>query len=124
MNIIKSLSTCTLFFSCFALGGISFEAPKVSRYQFVEQISTGTGATYVIFEKATLTGCADDKGGYLQPTWGEAMGGAPKHNEGDRMLSLLLTAKATNSEVVEVVYHVNKNGTGRNKCAISSITIK
>ncbi|WP_046005673.1 hypothetical protein [Pseudoalteromonas rubra] len=124
MKIIKQLSTCTLFFSCFALGSVSFEAPRVSRYQLVEQISTGTGATYVTFKKATLTGCAEDKGGYLQPTWAEAMGGEPKHHEGDRMLSLLLTAKATNSEVFEVVYHVNKNGTGRNKCAISSITIK
>jgi hypothetical protein len=83
-----------------------------------------SGAIYVTFTPALLTGCNGNYGGYLTSTWPEAMGSTPPEAGAAQMqLALVLAAKAQES-TMEVRYRINTTGTGWNKCAIDGIWVQ
>ena len=114
-----------LVFASSAQANVVLGPVTVSNTTTVKSIYSGVGPTYVTFDTTSMTGCNGNQAGYLQPTWDAAMvaaGGAVNDAEGNRMLSVLLAAKATSANI-QVNFRVNSNGTGWNKCAISGITL-
>lgn len=97
----------------------SFGALQMASPVTVNRLYQGySDATFVTFTGSTLTGCPNN-GGYLRPTW-LAANGVLNHETADRMLSVLLTAKAQDLEL-EVRYRVNSSGTGWDTCSIDGI---
>ncbi|MCP5079807.1 MAG: hypothetical protein GY951_17365 [Psychromonas sp.] len=114
-KILISTAIISMSSNAFAdFGSVQYANPLT-----VNRIYQGTGATYVTYSGATLSGCSNN-GGYLQPTWSTANGGAVNDAAANRMLSILLSSKAIGT-TMEVRYKVNDVGTGWDKCAITGI---
>ena len=119
MTLLFLLSNQKIFASV-SLGAI-LEVSNVK----VDTIYAGAGPIYVKFDTSSMTGCNVASSGYLKPLWESAVKSENPNAEiseeaGNRMLSVLLSAKATNTPV-KVYYQVNSKGTGWNKCAIYGV---
>ena len=86
----------------------------------VKRIFSGTGTTFVTF--SSLTGCHIN-GGYLTVSWPAANGGTVNEERTSQIVSTLLFAKATDTEM-EVRYRQNIGVSGWASCTIDAIYLK
>ena len=100
----------------------TFGAQKMAQPLDVVRIFTGgTSPVFIQFSGTSMTGCSGDNGGYLKPSWLAANNNVFDHKGTDRLLSVLLYAKATKTKV-EVRYRLNtSNPTGWNNCVIEAV---
>lgn len=113
--ICLGLSTCFFVTSASASFGPQVVVSPVE----VKRIYQGIGPTYVTFSGAVMPGCANN-GGYLKPSWPLANGGVVEDEYTDRMLSILISAKAQ-SLSLEVRFTVNDASTGWASCSIHGV---
>ncbi len=116
---MKTLPFGVLLILCsFATQAATFGSTILESPLTVGRIYQGhTAVVYVTFLGGTMAGCVNN-GGYVRSSWQAA--GPINEDATDRLLSLLLMAKAQNL-TLEVRYRVNSQGTGWDKCSIDAV---